>query len=575
MIKRRLVNNKRGQFMILFAFGVVIIMITLASLLANTSLSYLSFSKKEFREVTTQVNLNFRRTLALSLAGVSTELDFKASVRLYNEFMKLEDYPEARNVGYEFVSNWQNSTVMGYPTQGLNLTTSIPTFECRWDSFQGYSMVSANMTLDILNYGLYGWEDNANVELNLTILDLKETDGNLTSFYFNLQKENSDPVSGLTEPLVKILFQEGRGIFKEANPSWIELTYFGSGNYLATFVTNRSIISDSFDLLKTNIANLSDTDFKNATYKNSLLNKVDEVIGNYSASFLTEAYTQLSTEIRPKLDPADEESWVVEDADTLLILFLIDDVLSQLVPKIKMILQDARGIIVGSTATLLALGDDTTGPKTSNVIANPNPTNGLNLITLTAKIDDLTTGWSNIASAEYFVETIGDNGSGTLMTATDGSFDSPTEEVRAEINVATWGLGNFTLYVHGKDASGNWGNLSSTELKIIETPMMHVDAIDMSLETSGWWRIRTRAVAVVTIVDGGANPVESATVYGHWSGATSGDDWGVTDINGQFSFRSDWVRGGGTFTFTVDDIVLSGWVYDQSSNEETSDDITG
>ncbi|MCK4953004.1 hypothetical protein KAS14_04405, partial [Candidatus Bathyarchaeota archaeon] len=297
--------------------------------------------------------------------------------------------------------------------------------------------------------------------------------------------------------------------------------------------------------------------------------------GNYSASFLTEAYNQLSTEIRPKLDPEDEESWVVEDADTLLILFLIDDVLSQLVPRIKMILQDTRGIIVGSTATLLALGDDTTGPKTSKVVASPNPTNGLSLITLTAQIADRTTGWSNIASAEYFIETPGANGSGTLMTATDGSFDSPTEEVRAEINVATWGLGNFTLYVHGKDASGNWGNLSSTELKIIETPMMHVDAIDMSLETSGWWRIRTRAVAVVTIVDGGANPVESATVYGHWSGATSGDDWGVTDINGQFSFRSDWMRGGGTFTFTVDDIVLSGWVYDQSSNEETSDDITG
>jgi hypothetical protein len=320
---------------------------------------------------------------------------------------------------------------------------------------------------------------------------------------------------------------------------------------------------------------MSTDDFKNATYKTSLLQKVDEVIVKYNSSLMGEAYDQLLTDIRPKLDPEDEDSWVVSDADTDYILFLIDEILSQLVPKLKMILQDTRGIIVGSSNYLLMLGNDTTGPKTLKVIISPNPTNGLGLLTLTAKIDDLSTGWSNIASAEYFVETIGANGSGTPMIALDGDFDSPTEEVWAEINVTTWTIGNYTIHVHGKDAANNWGNVSSVELEIIETPIMHVANIEMSLETSGWWIWRrTRAVAIVTIVDSGENPVEGATVYGHWSGDTSGEVFGVTDVDGQFTFKSSWVWGGGTFTFTIDDVVLSGWIYDQSANEETSDSIS-
>jgi len=150
MNKRVLRRNNRGQFMILVALGIVLMMIPLASLLAATSISPVTISKHEFREVTTQVSLNFRKAVALSLAGVSKELDFKASIRFYSEFTKLDEYPEATEIGCEYLSDWQNTTLMQYPALGLNLSTSTPTFECDWDSFQGYSKASANITLDIL-----------------------------------------------------------------------------------------------------------------------------------------------------------------------------------------------------------------------------------------------------------------------------------------------------------------------------------------------------------------------------------------------------------------------------------------
>ena len=104
---------------------------------------------------------------------------------------------------------------------------------------------------------------------------------------------------------------------------------------------------------------------------------------------------------------------------------------------------------------------------------------------------------------------------------------------------------------------------------------LHVADIDMSLDSRTAGRNEfVWAIAKVTIVDSGDNPVEGATVYGHWEGATADTDTGVTDASGQVSLKSDSVKNppsGTTFTFVVDDVVLSGWTYDPSGNSETSD----
>jgi hypothetical protein len=103
---------------------------------------------------------------------------------------------------------------------------------------------------------------------------------------------------------------------------------------------------------------------------------------------------------------------------------------------------------------------------------------------------------------------------------------------------------------------------------------MHIAGIDMSFKTAG---PNTNAVALVTIVDAAGVPVGAATVEGHWSGATTDTDSDLTATSGEVTLNSDKVKnppGGTVFTFTVDDVSLTGWTYDQAANAETSDSIT-
>ena len=231
---------------------------------------------------------------------------------------------------------------------------------------------------------------------------------------------------------------------------------------------------------------------------------------------------------------------------------------------------------VASNTTL----PDTEGPAVLGVDASPNPTRGVETVTLTSLIDDSTSGSSMIVAAEYFVDTAGTSGSGETMSASDGTFDSPSENVRADIDVSGWAHGNYTLYVHGRDSAGNWREMVPVLLEVTELPLyaMHVHSIDMSLGTkTAGWNIFTHGIAQVTIVDAGGAAVRGAIVKGHWSNATTDVDTGITDATGQVTLKSKKVKNapdGTTFTFTVDNVVLSGWTYEPGINVVTGNSTT-
>jgi subtilisin len=132
------------------------------------------------------------------------------------------------------------------------------------------------------------------------------------------------------------------------------------------------------------------------------------------------------------------------------------------------------------------------------------------------------------------------------------------------------GVHTVTLTVTDNDGAGASDDVTVTVNKA-SASTMYVPSIDMSTKTTG---VNTNAIATVTVVDADGNPVEGATVSGDWSGLTSDSDVGTTDANGKVALVSDRVkRASGTFTFTVDNVILSGWTYNPDASG-TSNSIT-
>ena len=113
---------------------------------------------------------------------------------------------------------------------------------------------------------------------------------------------------------------------------------------------------------------------------------------------------------------------------------------------------------------------DATGPLTSGVTATPTPNNGAQpfnssvpaVRVIATTMTDPISGAVNspIATAEAFLDTPGADGSGIRLIASDGVFNDPAEGGYMDIPLATvaaMSSGPHTVYVHAKDAAGNWG----------------------------------------------------------------------------------------------------------------------
>jgi len=100
---------------------------------------------------------------------------------------------------------------------------------------------------------------------------------------------------------------------------------------------------------------------------------------------------------------------------------------------------------------------DCTGPDCFSGSVSPDPANNQTSVTVTANTEDVSHGNSNIVAAEYFIGTAGNDGEGTAMAAADGTFNSPSESLTAQLDVTGWSTGTYTILVHAKDEYDNWG----------------------------------------------------------------------------------------------------------------------
>jgi hypothetical protein len=98
------------------------------------------------------------------------------------------------------------------------------------------------------------------------------------------------------------------------------------------------------------------------------------------------------------------------------------------------------------------------GPVTSRVHA-PDTTTGAAALAFTAYVTPCAAApASTITAAEYFIDTVGVNGAGTAIAPPT---PNPVSGTVTQAQLLSLGEGRHTIYVHGQDSTGAWGEVSS------------------------------------------------------------------------------------------------------------------
>ncbi len=188
--------------------------------------------------------------------------------------------------------------------------------------------------------------------------------------------------------------------------------------------------------------------------------------------------------------------------------------------------KDARGNWGPFPASPLVVAVDRTGPAVSGLAANPaatNGTTGVNATTpavrVTATAADPVSGGaqSAIAGAEGFLDTIGASGTGFVFVPADGQWSSASELVSGDIPLTTLNLlpvGNHTVYVHARDAAGNWGAMGTVTI-LVDKVAPTIGGMALSPTTANVGE------AVTLTVSGASDPATG----GPASGLAGGQYW--------------------------------------------------
>jgi len=147
----------------------------------------------------------------------------------------------------------------------------------------------------------------------------------------------------------------------------------------------------------------------------------------------------------------------------------------------------------------------------------------------------------------------------TIVTSpSSGSLSGTVPNVTYTPNQGFIGADSFTFRVNDGTVDSDTATVSITVTEVPTTPTVTV-SISMSKDSrvAGknifWWAIAT--------VDVG---VEGATVEGHWEGATTDTDSGITNFSGEVSLQSDRVKNPTSpiiFTFEVDRVTKGDIIY--------------
>jgi len=125
--------------------------------------------------------------------------------------------------------------------------------------------------------------------------------------------------------------------------------------------------------------------------------------------------------------------------------------------------------------------------------------------------------------------------------------------------------GPHTIEAYALDRASQPSDLADASVIVdnsVVVQAMYVDSVVISAASRQAGKNEfVHAYGTIQILNANGGPVAETTVYASWSGVVSATQTGVTNADGYVTFVSEEVKNPtvATFTFTVDDVVKSGW----------------
>jgi len=237
--------KKRGQMIVIAALLMAILLVSLLPITYMATTHYRFMRYKSVKEITANIASEFRRGLEAILA---------TSTHIYNKTFYLEP---GRIVAKKLFNRWVMTLLKAYSGVGIQVNVSSgdillqpakdgypeirieegEIMKCFWYFPRAISAIYATMSLNLTEYGLYGWNISRLVLLNLTInTDQMRIDYSKDMGWFNmtLLKEYQEPVNDLAEgTLIVRYYDENVNNWKIADI--INITYRGAGDYTIFF----------------------------------------------------------------------------------------------------------------------------------------------------------------------------------------------------------------------------------------------------------------------------------------------------------------------------------------------------
>lgn len=190
----RVMKQKKGQFIIIAAMLIAIMMISVSTIMYGAMAYYKHERWEEYLAIIDNVELGSRRVVELSLA------DYTWNNCTNNAILR------------DTLNQWVNDTKKAYAGLGVTISYNEDDLANEWyDENGSFSAANATITIDITSVGLKGYKFTTPVSLKMIILDTiwNSSEQNF-AISLTVDKEDLKPVTNLRESnfLINILVND-------------------------------------------------------------------------------------------------------------------------------------------------------------------------------------------------------------------------------------------------------------------------------------------------------------------------------------------------------------------------------